>query len=252
MMGRLLILLIVANLAWAAWSQGWLHGGARQQAEPERLERQIRPEAVQIQPLPDGAASSPVEPAAPPAQPQRSDASEPAAPPVEPAAPASAPASDPQAGNISVHGICLQAGVFDDKQIEAVRRAAAAELPAGSWRISQVPRPSRWMIYVGKLADADAVRVKRVELRALGVDSDHPSAALEPGLSLGRFVSEDAAQRGLADLGRKGVRGARVVQERRDAPAYVLRLPETDAALRQQAARAMRGALGSKEWRVCE
>ena len=147
-------------------------------------------------------------------------------------------------------GICLQAGVFDEKQIEPVRRAAAS-LPAGSWRIDSVQLPGRWMVYVGKLADADAVRTKRGELRELGVDTDRPGAALEPGLSLGRFSNEEAAQRALTDLGRKGVRTARVVQERRDTPAYMLRLPSADAALRQQA-RGLRGALGGKDLRECD
>ena len=78
-----------------------------------------------------------------------------------------------------------------------------------------------------------------------------PGAPLEPGLSLGRFSSEEAAQRALTDLGRKGVRTARVVQERRDTPAYLLRLPNADAALRQQV-RGLRGALAGKELRGCE
>ena len=147
-------------------------------------------------------------------------------------------------------GVCLQAGVFNEQQADAVRRAAAS-LPAGSWRLEPVQLPGRWMVYVGKLADADAVRTKRSELRDLGVDTDRPGAALEPGLSLGRFSSEEASQRALTDLGRKGVRTARVVQERRDTPAYLLRLPNADAALRQQV-RGLRGALAGKELRGCE
>ena len=35
-------------------------------------------------------------------------------------------------------------------------------------------------------------------------------------------------------LAGRGVRTARVVQERRDAPTYLLRLPQADAALRQR------------------
>ena len=147
-------------------------------------------------------------------------------------------------------GVCLQAGVFNQQQADTLRRAAAS-LPAGSWRLEPVQLPGRWMVYVGKLADADAVRTKRSELRDLGVDTDRPGAALEPGLSLGRFSSEEAAQRALTDLGRKGVRTARVVQERRDTPAYLLRLPNADAALRQQV-RGLRGALAGKELRACE
>jgi hypothetical protein len=126
---------------------------------------------------------------------------------------------------------CLQAGPFDEQQVGALRSAVAG-LPAGGWRLDGTALPSRWMVYIGRLADADAVRAKRAELRALGVDTDLPGAGFEPGVALGRYSTEEAAQRALGDLGRKGVRTARVVTERRDGVAYQLRLPQADAALR--------------------
>jgi hypothetical protein len=269
MLRFLVALLLVANLAWAAWSQGWLGAvgmPAGQQGEPQRLARQLRPEAVGVQPLTGAAAELPRPPApvAAPALPELVD--QPAPPPVPDAlspasvvaAAAEPPAVQPppaepaaQPASAAPRGACLQAGPFDDKQIEAVRRAAAA-LPAGGWRVEPAALSSRWMVYIGKLADADAVRAKRSELRALGVDTDRPSAAWEPGLSLGRFSNEESAQRALTDLGRKGVHTARVVQERRDTSVWLLRLPDADPALRQQARASLRGALGDKELRACE
>ena len=245
MIGRLVVLLLAANLAWLAWSQGWLRAvglGPAVQTEPERIERQIKPEALTLRPI--GGASAPAAPAHAPS-PASPAAAAPA--PVGPTAPAAAP--EPTVATAPA-GVCLQAGAFDDKQIEDVRRAAA-RLPAGSWRVDQVQLPGRWMVYIGKLADADAVRTKRGELRDLGVDTDRPGAAMEPGISLGRFSTEEAANRGLENLARKGVRTARVVQERRDTPAYVLRLPNADPALRQQA-RSLGAAMGGREWRACE
>ena len=255
MVGRLVVLLLVANVAWFAWSQGWLRVlglAPTVQAEPERLERQVRPESLTLRPLDAASAAAPA-----PAPASRASRPAPArAPAPAPAVPAQpAPAPEPPVAAAPpppapAPGVCLQAGVFNEQQADAVRRAAAS-LPAGSWRLEPVQLPGRWMVYVGKLADADAVRTKRSELRDLGVDTDRPGAALEPGLSLGRFSSEEAAQRALIDLGRKGVRTARVVQERRDTPAYLLRLPNADAALRQQV-RGLRGALAGKELRGCE
>lgn len=257
MVGRLVVLLLVANVAWFAWSQGWLRVlglAPTVQAEPERLERQVRPESLTLRPLDAASAAAPApaptrreaRPAPAPVFASAPEAAEPApAPTPEPpvaAAPPPAPAPAP--------GVCLQAGVFNEQQADAVRRAAAS-LPSGSWRLDQVQLPGRWMVYVGKLADADAVRTKRNELRELGVDTDRPGAALEPGLSLGRFSNEEAAQRALTDLGRKGVRTARVVQERRDTPAFMLRLPNADPALRQQV-RGLRGALAGKDLRACD
>ena len=221
------------------------------QAEPERLERQVRPESLTLRPLDAASAAAPA-----PAPASRASRPAPApAPAPTPAVPAQpAPAPEPPVAAAppppAPAGVCLQAGVFNQQQADTLRRAAAS-LPAGSWRLEPVQLPGRWMVYVGKLADADAVRTKRSELRDLGVDTDRPGAALEPGLSLGRFSSEEAAQRALTDLGRKGVRTARVVQERRDTPAYLLRLPNADAALRQQV-RGLRGALAGKELRGCE
>ena len=135
------------------------------------------------------------------------------------------------------------------RQTEAVR-IAAATLPRGSWRIDPVEVQGRWMVYIGKLADADAVATKRAEVRALGVDTDRPGPGFEPGLSLGRFSSEEAAQRALTDLARKGVRTAHVVQERGNAPAFVLRLPAADAALREQL-RALRPVFAGRDVRPC-
>ena len=146
---------------------------------------------------------------------------------------------------------CLQSGGLDERQADHLRRALAA-LPRGQWQLDASQQSGRWMVYIGKLADAEAVRAKRAELRALGVDTDRPGAALEPGLSLGRFPTEEAAERGLDQLTRKGVRTARVLQERRDTPAYLLRLPAADAALRQQAARSLREPLGGRDWRACD
>ena len=70
-------------------------------------------------------------------------------------------------------------------------------------------------------------------------------------IALGRFASEDAATRALTELGRKGVRSARVVPERRDTPAFVLRLPQADAALRAQVL-ALGPALAGRDLRACD
>ncbi|MDO5288778.1 MAG: SPOR domain-containing protein [Pseudomonadota bacterium] len=255
MIGRIVILLLAANLAWLAWSQGWLRGAGLEpdtQREPERLQRQIQPEALDVQPAQPLAPPSSPAPSPPPPPSPGTSASAPSPAPVtvvEAPPPDAAPPASPKPA--PAPAACLQAGVFEQRQANALR-AAAASLPAGSWRLDEVQLPGRWMVYVGKLADADAVAAKRAELRALGVDTDRPGTALEPGLSLGRFSTEEAAERALADLGRKGVRTARVVRERRDVPGYMLRLPKADEALRQRASASLGKAMGGKPWRDCD
>jgi hypothetical protein len=233
------LVLLLANAGYYAWSQGLLQEwglAPAQQAEPQRLQQQIQPEALRIL----GAKAQP--PAAASA-PGTNTAESPGS--VEPASAASVPVvAAPSAGE------CLQAGVFDEEQAEALRRAAAA-LPQGSWSLQRTTIAGRWMVYMGRFADGEALAKKRVELREIGVPFDRPNnASLEPGLSLGRFSTDEAAQRGLSNLAAKGVRTARVVQERADAPGFMLRLPAVDDALRGQLD-ALRPALAGKTLRPC-
>ena len=228
MLRAAVLALLLANGVFWAWSHGALSGlglGPARPDEPERLAQQVHAQALRLAPAPGDAAPAP-------------------------ARAASTPDTAPEATAASSTGICLQAGPFDERQAGVLRSAAQA-LPAGRWRLDGTALPGRWMVYIGKLADADTVRAKRAELRELGVDTDRPGAALEPGISLGRFASEEAATRALTDLGRKGVRTAHVVPERRDSSAFMLRLPQADAALRAQVL-ALGPALAGKELRACD
>lgn len=49
-----ILLLLLLNAAWFAWAQGYLRPwglGPAPQSEPQRLERQLRPELVRIEPV---------------------------------------------------------------------------------------------------------------------------------------------------------------------------------------------------------
>lgn len=228
------IVLLLANAGYYAWSHGWLRSWGLapvEQTEPQRMAQQIRPETLRI---------------------LRARETPPVAPSVASEAPASAPpARAPAAMAASAPAtVCLQAGTLDQRQADAVRTAAAA-LPQGSWSLESTPIPGRWMVYMGRFADTDALAKKRNELRALGVSYDRPGAALEPGLSLGRFSTEEAAQRALTTLGNQGVRSARVLQERADTPVFVLRLPAVNAAMRDQLTGPLRPALAGRTLRPC-
>lgn len=219
-------ILLLANAGYFLWNQGLLASlgwAPQQQSEPERLLQQLQPEALQLLLPPITAAPGKPAPADVPAL-------------AEPAAP-------------SVPGQCLQAGIFDEEQSDALRRALALQLPDGSWSLASTTVPGRWMVYMGKFADSQALEKKRAELRARKLDFDRAGGALEPGLSLGRFSSEEAATRELSQLVRQGVRSARVVQERPDRHGFVLRLPAATPALREQLAALP--ALAGKPLRAC-
>lgn len=233
-----LIALLLANAGYYAWSQGLLKDwglAPQEQAEPQRMNQQIKPETLQILRVNPGKASS-------------SSAASASAPGTAAPLADAAPAVPPASGTAEA-AECLQAGVFDERQAEALR-SAAASLPAGSWVLDSTPVPGRWMVYMGRFEDVEALDKKRAELRARKVDHDRAGGTLEYGLSLGRFSSNEAAERELANLASRGVRTARVVQERPDTPGFTLRLPAVNDALRPQLD-ALRPAMAGKTLRSC-
>lgn len=229
MLRLLILILLLANGGYFAWSHGHLREWGLapvQEGEPQRMGQQLRPETLQI---------LRVRPASPAPQPPVSEA---APPPVVVAAAAATTATE-----------CLQSGVLDERQADAVRTAAAG-LPQGSWVLESTPLPARWMVYMGRFEDQEVLDKKRAELRARKVDFDRPGGTLELGLSLGRFATEEAAKRELANLGEKGVRTARVIQERAETPGFTLRLAAVTEALRPQLD-SLRGPLAGKPLRTC-
>jgi hypothetical protein len=218
MLRLLVLLLILLNASYYAWSQGMLraYGWApAEQSEPQRLNQQIRPEAITILSAEEARR-------------------------LEQAA--SVPPRPPE---------CLQAGLFDESQTDALRKALEATLPVGSWSLDTVVEPARWIVYMGRFPNQAAEERKRAELLKLKLalqPLDNP--ALQPGLSLGRFDTQAQAQADLKELQRRGVRTARVVQELPEMRRSMLRIPAVDEALKSRLEE-LRPALGDKPLRSC-
>jgi hypothetical protein len=51
----IVIMLLLLNLGWWIWAQAGLSTMAMSPGEPERLTRQIHPDALQVRPLPPGS-----------------------------------------------------------------------------------------------------------------------------------------------------------------------------------------------------
>lgn len=230
-----LLLLVVANAGYLAWSQGWMASlgfAPEQQSEAYRLQQQVRPDALVLVAEP---ASPPDAPA--PAMPA------PSAPAAEP--PALVAANEPE--------ICRQAGPFDEAQVEVLRAALRQQaLPADRWEFQPTSINGRWMVYLGKFSDAEALDKRRADLRSKKIDFDRAGGALDPGLSLGRFSNEEAATRELTKILRQGVRGARVVQERPNSTAYMLSLAAIPVSMRPQLEAFLKPSLAGKPLRPCE
>ena len=260
---RLLILaLVLANTGYWAYTHGLLatYGWAPPvSAEPERLNQQIHPEAMRLRP-PTAAASAagardaaplPAEPAAPqtaaPAEAaaEASVASSAAAPTDAASAAASAPAT-------SVATACWQAGVFSQSQVNTLRERLNGQVAAERWQFVPGTVPGAWLVYMGKYPSEDALVKKRLELRGLGLSVERiDSPALAPGLTLGSFPTQAAAQAALSKAEQRGVRTARVLQERTDLAGFWLKLAAADAALKNEINALLSDAVPGKRLQAC-
>lgn len=259
MLRVLVILLVLANLGSYAWQTGWLAPlglEPRSPQEPQRVEQQLRPEAVRLlngqrppsPPPPEQAASTVPAPATTATE----TTSESGAAigtggsttPASVISPAPAPATEATA--------CFEAGGFDASQADQLRaELRRMALPDNAWRLSEVSSAGRWIVYMGRYDNAAQVSAKKAELRELGVDfRDVNTTGLAPGLSLGTFSSEAAAQTALQQVVRKGVKTARVAQERAPSTSFSLRLPAVTAAQRERI-QSLQPAMGNRQLAAC-
>lgn len=198
MLRALIVALLLANLAFFAWTRGWLDTvvGVRPTGdrEPERMLRQVRPELIRI--LPASAASE--------------------------AAP--------------VALACFEAGPFTDAEISAAEARAQTQLPVGSWVSVKTEQPGTWLVYMGRYASRDAMTRKEDELKRRKAPYEEIGAppALAPGLSLGRFEQRAAAVTALEQFTQQGIRTARVVELTPASNRHMLRVDKADAALSTQ------------------
>jgi hypothetical protein len=219
MLRLFVLLLVLVNGTYFAWSHGLLraYGWApAEQSEPQRLTQQIRPEGISILSVEEArrveiAAQTPVRP--------------------------------PE---------CLQAGLFDDAQRESLRQTLETALPPGTWLFDPVFEPAHWIVYMGPFPNTAAVAKKRNELAKLKLQYEPlTNPALELGLSLGGFETQAAANRDLAALNRRGVRTARVVLERAEVRGSLFRIPAADDAVRAKLD-ALKPVLADKPLKSCK
>ena len=217
MLRLIVLLLLLANAGYYAWSHGLLLAwgtGPSQQSEPQRVQQQVRPEAVKV------------------------------------LSPAELKQAETVAAQAPRQPECLQSATLDPTQITPLHTVLDS-WPAGSWSLDAVTEPPRWIIYMGKYPGVEQLAHKRAELRQLGISFDAPgNPDLEPGLSLGAFPTEAAATAQLATLAERGVRTARVVQERPEQKGQRLQLPAVDDSLRPRLDE-LKFALANKPLRPC-
>lgn len=209
MLRALVALLLFGNLAFYTWSQGRLDPviGVRSigDREPERLARQVRPEAVLILPPSGlgasvGAASTCIE---------------------------TGPFTEAELAPAQ----SAAAAVLPSARWTPVR----TEVP-GIWIVYLGPYAD---------SNALLRRQGELQRRRMVYEEVEAGSALAPGLSLGRFGSRAGADQALEALVKQALRGARVVEVGAPSSRYVLRADAVDGALAARLATLKPEALGN-------
>lgn len=209
MLRSFVLLLVLANLAFYAWSHGYLRAaglGPHDVTEPLRLKQQIHPERLVIA-APEPGASAPA------SSPASGAASAASAPEASAAASAAKPAASGAVSAAAGPKLCLQVGPY----ITAGPEVGAALRAAGLSPVEKQQALSpQWMVFMGPYPDAAALKSKLAELQRLelkegsyGAVTDRPRYM--PGISLGVLPTEAAAQQQLKLMQAKGVKSAQVV-----------------------------------------
>ncbi len=218
MLRLFVLLLLLANGTYFAWSQGYLASmglAPAQQTEPQRLQNQIQPDAIRLL---NATEAKRVE------------------------ALASAPLKSSE---------CLQSALLSDTQTAAVR-SILDNLPTSAWRFEATQESARWIVYMGKYSGSDALAKKKTELRELGLPFEAlKNPTLEPGLSLGVYASQAQANESMNNLAKRGVRTAKVVQELPERQGQLLKLPDMDDTVHTRL-ESIKAAVGSSGLTVCK
>ena len=195
MLRPLVVMLLLANIAFFAWARGWLGAPPHHaEREPERLLAQVRPDVLTV--LPPGTATAAVQEA--------------------------------RAAALQ----CLEAGPFADAAINAAEAAIApASLPDGSWaRVDAAASAPRWLVFAGRYPEAALRKSREDDLRQLNLNFEliNTPPDLAPGLVLSRHTSRDDAQAWLNARSAMPLRGVRVLQLPAPPAAYRLRVARAD------------------------
>ena len=260
-MKALIFLLVVANLLFYAFSQGYF--GHADNPDAGRVEQQVKPDSIHI------VARG--EPAATPAKESETATPAPAAPAGEAApAPEIAPKSEAKSDakpetkeaptkeakeskEEPAANICLaweHLSVAEADRLTALFGERFAKLKLSRKAVDA--EVSGWWVYIPPLAGKPEADKKAGELRSLGV-TDYFAIQDGPNrfaISLGVFSSEKGAQERLAELKGKGVRSAKLTP--RPGKDGSITLEARGSAVRQAVVAAANGALPKASVADCQ
>lgn len=258
MLRTLVVILMLANLAFFGWTQGWLTevlglspDGDR---EPQRLAMQVDATALRVlapSPVVAGSAvaAAPPTPAAAPIP--APEASEPPAP-----APtgSSGPDTSATAAAAAPPPVCLEAGPFNPAEWRVAENALRNTLGEGPWQLTTREKPGNWMVYVGPyksrvIMDKRADQLRQMEI-AFEEARNLPDEYM-PGFVFGRYGVEADARALQTRLTARKIKYVRVVPLVKPVTTHTVRIPKatTDVQTRLQA---LRPKLGGHTFSPCK
>lgn len=210
MLRLIVVLLIIANGTYYAWTHDMLRDlgwRATSQSEPQRLTQEIDPHRLRVldknETIPKAKAVIPKDFG------------------VLGSAAEIAPTK------------CLQSGAFSAQQREILQQQLKALMPANAWRFDEIKTEPNWLIYMGKYANISTFELKKSELKKMNLAfTTLNEGVLAPGILLGTYPNQAAANQALALLGKRGIRTARVTLNPVENKSYQLFIPETDETMR--------------------
>lgn len=232
MLRLVVLVLLAANLAYLAWSRGYLMSVVPvppHQQEPQRKQLEVRPESIRLLPREaDGAAAAAGAQSAAPAGSATAGPASGVAPGTGAALPAGA-TSAPAGAALA----CLEAGPYSETEFAQVRTTLEATLANGTWESQRNEGPGVFLVYIGRFPSREAMLERQADLRQQGVRAEEvrSSPGFEPGLSLGRYTSRLQADARQAELERVGVRSARVIVVTAPRITHTVRVPAADTDL---------------------
>ena len=181
-------LLLLANAALFAMQKGYLGALYSDGREPARIGRQLQPDKIRMT-----AAENP------------------------PAAAATSLASAALAPAVTAADLapvaCTEVGNFSAAEARRFSSQLAERMPAIKFVRRETQEVASHMVYLPSLGSKEAADAKADEVRRLGISDFfviQDASPLRYGISLGIFKTDEAAQKQVASLAKRGLSGAKV------------------------------------------
>lgn len=188
MLKILFFCLLLINGGLIAFQQGYLDDLFPSTREPVRLKQQLNADKLTVLPPAALTATS---------------------------APVAEKVSVPDAAPVTTAAVtaCTEVGAFDEAEAKKFETQLAGLSLGDRLTRRTITDGTRYIVYIPPLANKEAADKKGAELKRLGVEDFfviQDNSALQFGVSLGVFKTEEAAKKHLADLNQKGVRTAKI------------------------------------------